>query len=99
MADDLTARVGNLEWVVKQIAKTQETQAALLERVVRLEERQAGQADAMARLEADVAENAKGVEAAGPWVNFARNAGGHVVAGLGSAIAAYVAVRFGLGAA
>lgn len=92
----LALRVGGLEAVVKQIANTQAHQTALLERVVRLEERQAGQADTLARLEADVAENAKGVTAAGPWVNFAQKAGGGLVAALATSVAAFVAVKFGL---
>lgn len=96
MAEDLALRVGGLEAVVEQIAATQARQQELMERVVRLEERQTTQASTLARLETEVRDAAKGVGAASPWLAVARHGGGAFVAAIATAIATYVAVRFGL---
>lgn len=96
MAEDLAARVGGLEAVVRQIAATQARQQELMERVVRLEERQGNHASTLARLESEVRDAAKGVSVASPWLSVLQTVGKAVLGALGASIAAYVAVRFGL---
>lgn len=96
MADDLALRVGGLEAVVRQLSDTMARQTELLERVVRLEERSSAMSDTVAELKAEVSEAAKGVTAAGPWVSVAQKGGLAIVTALGTAVAAWVAVKFGL---
>lgn len=96
MVDDLALRVGGLEKVVEQLTTNQSRQLDLLERVVRLEERHGKHSAALAKLEADVRENAKGVTDAAPWVELTRSLSGHVATVAVGLIGAYLAYRFGL---
>ncbi len=96
-ASTLAGRVGSLEAVVKQIAATQAQQVQLLERVVRLEEKHKAQTATIDQLRADVRVAAHGVAAASPWVAALSRAGGGFLTALAPSVAAYVAVRFGLG--
>lgn len=96
MADELALRVGGLEAVVEQIAATQARQQELMERVVRLEERQGNHASTLARLENEVRDATKGVSVASPWLSVLQTTGKAFLGAIGTAIAAYVAVRFGL---
>jgi hypothetical protein len=98
MSDDtLTGRVGSLEAVVAQIAATQAQQVQLLERVVRLEEKHKAQTATIDQLRADVRTAISGVAAASPWVAALTRAGGGFLTAMATSVAAFVAVRFGLG--
>lgn len=81
---------------MKQIGDTQSQMASVLTRVVVLEERATTVRDRLATLESAVNDNAKGVAAVSPWLSVARMLGSAVIAALGTSIAAYVAIRFGL---